>query len=483
MSLIQFFKEKNEIMISKIYQSIVMGALACLTPMLLLTSCDDELDIVPKGMTTLENVGDLESLLNQEYMLGAAPAGGLGIICNESLGEFMNVAEVLSQPNTLNYANVTYDESIDRAVLATDDGCYQSIYKYINYMNVLISKMDDASGDATYKEQFKAEARIIRAYLHYLAVGIYAKQYDEATAAQEGGIAYVDNTDVSEQKTKLSLAETYERILEDCSDEVISQLPQKNPNVERADQALGNAVRAKVLFQMKRYAEALNYAQASLRLNNAIEDRSTIVETMTWTLTQDTENNLLYIGAGTRVMPTFVTISPETFALFEPGDYVVNYDLMGGWSTMMGEMFSGITGSALYQGWDTMSNPWGVVTDHMYYLAAECLIRTGQVKEGLQMVDRVRAKRVEDYEPFAQDGLSELQAMALLQPAKWVECIASYENFFDCKRWNTEADYRRAITRDLGQYGTFTLQPDSKLWVQPFPANATRYNPSLTQNF
>ena len=78
---------------------------------------------------------------------------------------------------------------------------------------------------------------------------------------------------------------------------------------------------------------------------------------------------------------------------------------------------------------------------------------------------------------------TEAEAMAQLQRAKWIECIATYENFFDCKRWNTEENYRRTITRDIPELGTFTLAPDSPLWIFPFPANAVRYNSSLTQNY
>lgn len=444
----------------------------------LFTSCDDQLDIVPKGKTTLENVTDLEALLNQEYSFVELPATDLGIICNELLGQWASVASVLSQPNTVEYANMAYDEQVDRAVLTTQNSRYNAIYKYINYMNVLISKMPDAEGDATYKAQYIAEARIIRAYFHWLLTVIHAKQYDEATAAQEGGIAYVDNTDVSEQKEKLTLAETYNRILEDCSDEVIAQLPQKNANVERADQALGNAVRAKVLMQMKRYAEALPYAQASLRMNGLIEDRSTIVETMSWSLPQSIENNLLYISGGVRVCPTFLALSVETSQMFEEGDFVMNYDLFGGW-----QPWEELEGALQYWGWDTMANPWGITSDRMYYTAAECLIRTGQIRQGLELVDRVRAKRVENCEPFAQGNPSEQEAMAMLQKAKWIECIGSYENFFDCKRWNSEANYKRTITRDVGENGTFSISPESPLWVIPFPSNATRYNTSLTQNY
>ena len=447
------------------------------------SSCDDKLDIIPKGKTTLENVNDLEALLNTEYHLYKDPNEDIAIICNEVLGQWSSVPEVISQKNTVEYANMAYDESVDRAALTTEDTRYNDAYKHINAMNVIISKMPDATGDGTRKDQYIAEARMLRAYFHWLMVCIYAKQYDDATAENEGGIAYVDNTNVGETKEKLSLAETYRRILDDCSDEVIAQLPQKNPNVERVDQAFGNAFRAKVLMQMKHYSEALPYAQASLRINSLIQDRSEIINTMSWSLTQDMENNLLYVGGSTRVCPTFINLSLESGTLFEDGDYVVNYDLMGGWNP---SWTAGIPGVLQYQGWGTMGNVWGIISDHVYYDAAECLIRTGKIMEGLQQVDKVRAKRVENYVPFAQGNPSEQEAMAMLQRAKWIECIGTYENFFDCKRWNTEANYKRykrTITRSLGDYGTFSIKPESPLWVLPFPANATRYNPTLTQNY
>ncbi len=54
--------------------------------LLSITACDDELDITPKGKTTLDNVTDLELLLNQEYSLSTSAAEDLGLICYESLG-------------------------------------------------------------------------------------------------------------------------------------------------------------------------------------------------------------------------------------------------------------------------------------------------------------------------------------------------------------------------------------------------------------
>lgn len=448
-----------------------------------LTSCDDQLDIVPKGKTTLESVGELELLLNKEYAINVSAYKDLGLICNESYDSYVTIDQLLSQKNTIDYANTTYDESIDRAQLAVEDMRYEDLYQYINYMNVIIAKIDAAKPtEGKSREQIKAEAKAIRAYLHYLLVNIYAKQYDDATAEKEGGIAYVADIDVTKQKVKLSLKETYERILTDCSDEVIAALPDNNPNVERVDKAFGNAVRAKVLMQMKHYAEALPYAQASLKYNGTIEDRSVVKTSAAWTIKENYPGNLLFIRGAIRSNPTDVAASPETYKMFETNDYVIKY-AADSWSLMYGEWYLGLKGSAVFAGYGVRQNVYGIVSDRMYFVAAECLIRTGKIKEGLALVDKVREKRVENAVPLAADGLSEEQAMALMQPVKWVECISGYQNFFDCKRWNSEDKYKRTITRDLGASGAFTLSPESKIWVLPFPQNVTRVNPTMTQNY
>ena len=109
---------------------------------------------------------------------------------------------------------------------------------------------------------------------------------------------------------------------------------------------------------------------------------------------------------------------------------------------------------------------------------------------------RVNRIHPDSYTPFAERGITdEAEAMALLQDAKWVECIGSFENFFDCKRWNSEEAYRQTITRTIpaadadfdgvpdGETSVFTLAPDSPLWVFPFPGDAVQHNSSLTQNY
>lgn len=533
-------------------------AIIALTATCSLAGCDSQLDIIPKGQSTLGTVTDLEMLFNQSYDLGV-PYNDIGIICNESLGQGENVPLKLSQKSTLSYAMLAYDESVDRANLTLTDDRYGNAYKYINYMNTIIEKMPEAAGDESKKEALIAEAHVMRAYLHWILVNIYARQYDAATADTDGGIAYVTDLNVTEIKKKATVAEVYDKILADCSDTYINALPVTHSDVLRGDQAWGNAVRAKVLMQMKRYADALPYAKKALDLNGTIEDRSGTVDAGDWILTKQAGSNYIYFG--TMVAPFTEVISPETAARFERGDYVKDYaflfgmkpgeggeddddddaeewdakatllkakDVINGikakrksdaqntditdetgptddeigdegdeyvapnaanpaWSELFGMMNSGVIGAAQYYSINANVNCYGITSDRMYYTLAECLIRTGKTDEGLELVNQVRRCRIspDQYAPLTAS--TETEAMEQLQRSKWIECLCTYENFFDCKRWNSEEKYRRTITRTImdmeGNISTFEIAPDSKLWILPFPLNVTRKNPTLTQNY
>lgn len=156
--------------------------------LLSLASCDSKLDIVPLGMTTLETVDDLETLLNQNPMLYLdEDMMPYEILCNNMYLKYDGLPDYFGNHYSLVYAWFAYDETVDRTDLTAEDGVYNSLYESINYMNVIISKAPDASGDDAKRRQIIAEAKVLRAWYHFLLVNMYAKQYDEATAAETGG--------------------------------------------------------------------------------------------------------------------------------------------------------------------------------------------------------------------------------------------------------------------------------------------------------
>ena len=458
-----------------------------LTLLAVLTSCDDKLDITPRGFSTLNTVDDLGAVLNREWRIYDWDFNH-EMLTGNIFAYYKTPAEVYAVKNSVEYAFIFGDESVDRIALCEDDSRYSEIYENIMHCNIVAEKMADAEGDDYKKNRFIAQARILRAWFHFIAVNLWAAQYDPATAASTGGIAYVDNIDFGAQKTKLTVAEVYDRILADCTDDLIACLdptPVNDPFRFEAD--FGYAVRARVLFQMKRYDEAADYARKAIAVNPTIEDRSTIVSKGTWESTFDAPHHYMFI------LSNFVTnfseisgktLTPEFMSLYEQGDYVRYYSRADDWESY-DDVLVGPKGSMFYtpQGAPRF-NVWGIRAEQMYYVLAESLIRTGHIDDGLDQVDKVRKYRIHPqyYTPFKGTVTTEKDAMALLSAAQTVECILSIENYLDCKRRNTEPDYATDIIHHIDDLGDHTIRPGSPLWIYPFPMNATNFNPSLTQN-
>lgn len=456
--------------------------------MLMLTACDSKLDIVPKGKTTLSNVADLETLLEQQWMLSST--ANYETLAGNTYPELWKTpASILADRTSVEYAYLAGDASVDRVELATSDYTYEAAYRYINSMNVIISKAPEASGNADDARRIVAEARIMRAWLHFLIVNLYARQYDETTAAADGGIAYVADINPQTEKTKLSVAEVYDHILADCSDEVIADLRQTAVNNPfRFGAEFGYAVRASVLFQMKRYAEALTYAQKAVKINSKLEDRTVVLSNMAWTLPHASDNNYLLIYHNNSNIGEWggVIGTPEFSADIDPDDIIVMLGqyTQDGWGDNFGY---GPEGALMCGSWDVHYNSYGIRTENMYYLIAEAMIRAGQYRDGLRYIDMVRDLRIYDNSSKhyfdRSDITTESQAMDILQKNKRVEMFTTIYNFLDRRRWNTESAYRKASTHDCGEDGYFTVEPDSPLWITPFPKTVTLYNSSMTQNY
>ena len=244
-----------------------------------------------------------------------------------------------------------------------------------------------------------------------------------------------------------------------------------------------------------RYAEALSYAEAALELNDEVEDRSYMMEEYAWYLLPTSPNNYIYISSSGESwwVPFADNLSLETVAKFEDGDFVIDYGYSGYpeegeelWNPMYGEMNTGIEGSLSFTGYDTYKNPWGITVEQMMYVAAECHIRSGAaggVQKGMEMINHVRTFRIDPDKYTPWSASTEQEAMAYLQQAKFIENIATAENFFDRKRWNTEEDYKMTVTREIPGVGTYSIAPESPLWVLPFPNSVIQNNPTFTQNY
>ena len=114
-----------------------LAYICALTGMLALSSCNDYLDIVPKGERIPTTLADYEALLRDEYTIGYSPILQSFYLLND---EYLTRSS-LGSP-TLSAANYLWDESTDRTLLNNAD---ESTY-YNNYLQPYFGKCAHGHG-------------------------------------------------------------------------------------------------------------------------------------------------------------------------------------------------------------------------------------------------------------------------------------------------------------------------------------------------
>jgi len=472
----------------------------------LLPSCEKFTDITPKGKNLLQNVSDLESVLNFNFTLnGSVQVGSaaakttaedafafddVNVLIDDTYPYLQNVSTVINAPTkTLDFTLLTSNETIDRKTLAVTDIKYSKLYFIINNVaNAVISNADNAVGDRSKANQFKAEAYILRAYFHYMLVNFYAKAYNPATASTDGGIPYVkEDNIISEANVKSTVAEVYTNIVADIDAALqLNSLPKTNVNSMRVGLGFAYAVKAKVLLSMRKYEDALAAANLSLGINNTIEDHRTYapVGTVPFSKVPTAVGENLFYASGATSGPSFRAISLEiTNNYYEPGNMINKYVqpyYPGG-----GAAIYGVSGAQVWLSFVYAINSGGLTSIDSYLVKAECLARTGpqqNINSAMDIINSIRQKRNHPTGYTALTATTEQQAMVYLKKLSRTEFLYTFKNYLNIKRWNTEDAYKETIGKTINGV-SYQLKPESPLWIFPFPQNATSYNPNLTQNY
>ncbi len=471
-------KMKNKIFLTIIFAAVFAG-------------CAEFTEIEPKGKNLLSSGEDLDLLLNYDYR-------GYSTLRHASLTGaiipyMQNVTTLVNQnPKTLAYSWAFWDEEVNRAELTANDAIYEEVYKIVaTKCNPVLSRAETASGDRALIDKLKAEAYVLRAWFHYIAVNFFAKAYDPATAATDGGIPYLLHTDVMSQPLKkYTVAQVYELILADIDAALkLDALPDENINRQRVNKAFAYAVQAKALMSVRRYDDALTAARNSLAVTDHIDDHNTMyaagsyVNDVYMTRPQiSSAEDLLY----TYTDFSYVIISAEMFAMFEPDAVFKVYPpddvrILGSSNSaaygVPGLPFFYYTPPTIYS-----VSGCGLTTVDMHLAEAECLMRGGQTGPAMQKLELIRRNRILTDSYTLSTASTKEEVFALLKQLSRCENFYTVKDFIDLKRWNAEPEYAATLHRELAGK-TCTLSPDSDLWIFPFPQSATSFNANLTQNY
>lgn len=474
---------------------LAASAICCTSASMLFSSCDAYVDITPKGALTIDSAYTyLELIANPmrcyypssfAYLSDDLWAKESKIIGYESI--------------SADGINFTFNENADRTLLA-DNNLYENMYSDIMRCNLVISNIDKAPGSKETRDLAKAEARVIRAFNHFLAINTYAKAYDPSTAATDGGVCIMDHYTLEESPMKSTVAQVYDFIINEL--EVSVPLLQEKPlNIYHPNLAFGWALLSKAYLFHREWAKAEDAAQKSLAINNKLADYNIIENNggvARYREFADDKNpevlSYMWMGSGwTAEAATYYAygvISPELISLFEPND--LRYSLFFRQSgTTITNYYDMGSGAAIWTPATTTARfthmTVGMRTAETLLILAEAQARQDKLKEATDNINLLRKNRIHgDYVIPTPSSQTDLMHTIITERRK--ELLFGFHRFFDLKRFNLEPEYAKTITRTFPvvtksiEPKTYTLRPNSPLYIIPFPRSATDKNPNLTQN-
>ena len=142
---------------------------------------------------------------------------------------------------------------------------WNAAYAAINRTNVVIAGVAEAPISDALKNQYRAEARFLRALTYHSLVTIYARPYTDGAGSKPGVVIFTEpQTSKGENKIERStVADVYKLILEDL-DFAETNLPATHGstalNVTRAHKNAAIALKTRIYLHMGRYADVITQA-------------------------------------------------------------------------------------------------------------------------------------------------------------------------------------------------------------------------------
>lgn len=475
--------------------------------LILLGSCEKWLDIQPKGKILLTSADDYGMLLDNTATF-SYDISDITYIDDEMWRNASNIASVwnswnLVAANMLYLSNADYDRSLNAAGNSgtTGSSLYQVSYGKISKIaNTILFEKDNMTGTEAAKKEVIAQAKLLRAFNYFFLINMYAKPYDKATAAKDGGVPlkldpYIETIP---EPAKSSVADVYAQIVKDVT-EAIPDLYDQAASPYRFNKAAAYAFLAKVYLFEKEFDKCLDAATQSNTLSHQLWDLAGWVDPVTHKPAYGlyangsenlyfakTSSNYTYIGqelidlfnAGLTAYGQADIVTDAREDLYQrPSSTVYDYKYILGW----------VPNTKQYS-----PNVAGFATPEVMLMMAECYARKGQNEKVKEVLEPYFESRYRNYNPADLVLPSDIPGtVKMVIDERRKELTRGMSRFWDLRRLNTEPEYQKVPTRLFPAdpastltipRQTYTLPVNSPLYILPFPSKVLENDTRLTSN-
>jgi hypothetical protein len=440
------------------------------------TSCDDWMDIKPKGRLIPKKTEDYRKLLDHTGFIG-------GVAITKTLDIDLWLSDDIDLRDDL--IGSFYDEYQPKAhkfedhiyLQSEEDESMNAVYSTIYVFNAVIDEVLEANGDVEEKEKLYAEAKVHRAFAYLKLVNAYAKQYNPVTAATDLGLPMQLKPEIEGSLKRGVVKDVYDLIINDIN-EIYEYLPEAPASDEfwKPSKASADALLARTYLIMGNFTNALKYADTSLGLYdyltnyNALPPHPWIPGSLKFPDRYFNPEQLLL----KQPLRDFYLVYPsqEFLDLFDQdNDLRYTNRISPEW------LPPGTNLSYSYYG----KGSYGLTVPEMLLIRAECNARAGNTGKAMDDVNLIRKNRIATlaYVPLSAENAA--QALSIVKEERRRELAFTGLRFTDIRRYNAYDNANISIVHTINDQ-TYTLAPGDNKWVLPFARKYIEKNPEIEQN-
>lgn len=332
--------------------------------------------------------------------------------------------------------------------------CYEKIF----YTNTILEGIDDAALGGLNeidRRHVKGSAFFLRGWTYLHLAPLFTPAYDASLANSPYGLPLRLTPDINAETIRSSLGDTYAQIESDLL-AAIRLLPEKPVLATRPSKAAAHAALARMYLMMGQFEDALTHADLCLAIQSELMDYNTI-DTSVFNSFDELNPEVIFHtelqGQSGLLAPSYARVDTSLIQLYSPGDlrlpvfYTKRPD--GSWQ------FKGS-----YEGTNYTVFA-GLATDEVYLIKAECMIRLGDLSNGIEVMRKLLVNRWRKGASPELNGIVDSEAALefVLMERRRELAFRGGIRWADLKRLNKDERFAKVLIRDIDGV-TYELEPN-----------------------